>query len=152
MQRGNYEPARGTIKFNSSRKQVGRCFTSKMGGVFAWDKSQDTLRGRNAGWAPPCNAYEKEHGSHIQVPLPGVDRQDMQILFEDGVLTVKRTQGAQCGSGPSVFRSRNWGAALPGPLPSYIDPDKVSASYKDGVLVLGLPKREDAKPRRIEIT
>ena len=44
------------------------------------------------------------------------------------------------------------GAALPGPLPSYIDPDKVSASYKDGVLVLGLPKREDAKPRRIEIT
>jgi len=50
---------------------------------------QDTLRTMNAGWAPPCNAYEDEHGFHIQVAIPGVDRQDMQILFEDGVLTVK---------------------------------------------------------------
>lgn len=51
---------------------------------------QDTLRTTNgASWTPPCNAYEDEHGFHIEVALPGVDRQDMTILFEDGVLTVK---------------------------------------------------------------
>jgi len=116
---------------------------------------QDTLRTMNAGWAPPCNAYEDEHGFHIQVAIPGVDRQDMQILFEDGVLTVKGERKEH-----SVDQARRYFAQEIGRggftrsfrLPSYIDPDKVSASYKDGVLVLGLPKREEAKPRRIEIT
>jgi len=116
---------------------------------------QDTLRSMNAGWAPPCSAYEDEHGFHIQVAVPGVDRQDMHILFEDGVLTVKGERKE-----PSMDQARRYFAQEIGwggfsrsfRLPSYIDPDKVSASYKDGVLELGLPKREEAKPRRIEIS
>ena len=115
----------------------------------------DTLRSMNGGWAPPCNAYEDEHGFHIQVAVPGVDRQDMHILFEDGVLTVKGERKE-----PSMDQARRYFAQEIGwggfsrsfRLPSYIDPDKVSASYKKGVLELGLPKREEAKPRRIEIS
>ena len=116
----------------------------------------ETLRSMNAGgWAPPCNAYEDEHGFHVEVALPGLDRQDMEILFEDGVLTVK---GERKGNTPDSTRRYfaheiGWGAfSRSFRLPTYIDPEKVSASYKDGVLTLALPKREEAKPRRIEIT
>src|SRR5687768_13661225 len=50
---------------------------------------QETLRTMDiAGWAPPCNAYEDEQGYHIEVALPGMERQDISIVFEDGVLTV----------------------------------------------------------------
>jgi HSP20 family protein len=117
---------------------------------------QDTLRGLNvAGWAPPCNAYEDEHGFHIEVALPGVDRQDMNLLFEDGVLTVKgERKETGTGTGRRYFAQEiGWGGfSRSFRLPTYIDPDKVAASYKDGVLVLSLPKREEARPRRIEIT
>lgn len=115
----------------------------------------ETLRGMNAtGWAPPCNAYEDEHGFHIEMALPGVDRQDMNILFEDGVLTVKgeRKEATTETARRYFAHEMGWGEfSRSFRLPSYIDPDKVSATYKDGVLVLGLPKREEAKPRRIEI-
>jgi len=115
---------------------------------------QDTLRTMNAGWAPPCNAYEDEHGFHIQVAIPGVDRQDMQILFEDGVLTVKGERKEH-----SVDQSRRYFAQQIGwggftrsfRLPSYIDPDKVSASYKDGVLVLGYRSGKKPNPDALKL-
>ena len=117
---------------------------------------QDTLRSMNgSGWAPPCNAYEDEHGFHIEVALPGVDRQDMSILFENGVLTVKggRKETPTDNARRYFAHEMGWGSfSRSFRLPTYVDPDKGSASYKDGVLVLSLPKREEAKPRRIEIS
>ena len=117
---------------------------------------QDTLRSMNGvGWAPPCNAYEDEHGFHIEVALPGVDRQDMTIQLEDGVLTVKgeRKEASSDNARRYFTQEIGWGRfGRSFRLPTYIDPDKVSASHKDGVLMLDLPKREEAKPRRIEIT
>jgi HSP20 family protein len=117
---------------------------------------QDTLRSTNgAGWAPHCNAYEDEHGFHIEVALPGVDRQDMTILFQDGVLTVKgeRKEASRDQARRYFAQEIGWGGfSRSFRLPSYIDPDKVSASFKEGVLMLDLPKRDEAKPRRIEIS
>jgi HSP20 family protein len=117
---------------------------------------QDKLRSTNvAGWAPPCNVYEDEHGFHIEVALPGVDRHDMNILFEDGVLTVKgeRKEASSDQARRYFAQEIGWGGfSRSFRLPSYIDPDKVSASLKDGVLILHMPKRDEAKPRRIEIS
>ena len=116
----------------------------------------ETLRSMNVeGWAPPCNAYEDDHGFHIEVALPDVDRQDMNIVFEEGVLTVKgeRKEGSPDNARRYFAHEIGWGNfSRSFRLPTYIDPDKVSASYKDGVLVLDLQKREEAKPRRIEIS
>jgi HSP20 family protein len=117
---------------------------------------QDTLRTMDvAGWAPSCNAYEDEHGYHIEVALPGMDRQDISIVFEDGVLTVKgERKETSSDDGRRYFAHEiGWGDfSRSFRLPTYSDPEKVSASLKDGMLVLHLPKREEAKPRRIEIS
>jgi Molecular chaperone (small heat shock protein) len=114
----------------------------------------DTLRNMNgAGWAPPCNAYEDEHGFHVEVAVPGLSRQDMELVFEDGVLTVKGNVRAMASRIRRYFAHEiGWGAfSRSFRLPTYIDPEKVSASYKDGILTMALPKREEAKARRIEI-
>ena len=103
---------------------------------------QDTLRSTNvAGWAPPCNAYEDEQGFHVEVALPGVDRQDVNILFENGVLIVKgERKAASVDQAHRYFAQESvWGGfSRSFRLPSYIDPEKVSASLKEGVLVLDM--------------
>jgi HSP20 family protein len=116
----------------------------------------ETLRSMNgAGWAPPCNAYEDEHGFHAEVALPGLDRRDIEILIEDGVLMVK---GERKGENPENARRYfaqeiGWGTfSRSFRLPTYVDPEKVSASYKEGILTLAMPKREEAKARKIEIS
>jgi HSP20 family protein len=116
---------------------------------------QDALHVVNhpAVWEPACNTYEDEQGFWVQVALPGVDRKDINIVFEDGVLTVKgegkedvsvnRTYFAQ-EIGPGGF-SRSFR------LPNNVDPSKVAATSKDGLLTIQIPKREEAKPRQIVV-
>jgi HSP20 family protein len=62
---------------------------------------------------------------------------------EDGSANARRYVAQEIGLGPF---SRSFG------FPAYIDPDKVSAFYRDGVLGMSVPKRQKAKPRRIEIS
>ena len=116
----------------------------------------DTLRNMNgAGWAPPCNAYEDEHGFHVEVALPGLDRRDIEIVFEDGVLMVKGERKGENSENARRYFAQEIGRGAFSRsfrLPTYVDPDKVFASYKDGILIMAIPKREEAKPRKIEIT
>ena len=105
-------------------------------------------------WSPPCNAYEDEHGYWVQAALPGMERHDIQLTLENGVLTVKGqrkdenhqnrryfTQEVATGMFSRSFR-----------FPANVDPNKVVASYKEGILTIELPKREEAKPRQISIS
>lgn len=105
-------------------------------------------------WAPACNAYEDEHGFWIQAALPGMERKDIEIVLEDGVLTLKgERKGESSDSNRTYFaREIGWGSfSRSFRLPTNVDPNKASASYKEGVLTIELPKREEAKPRRITI-
>ena len=115
----------------------------------------ETLHTMNGvGWAPPCNAYEDEQGFHVEVALPGLDRRDIEIVFEDGILMVKgERKGENSENARRYFAQEiGWGAFSRSlRLPTYVDPDKVSASYKDGILTMAVSKREEAKLRRIEI-
>ena len=115
----------------------------------------DTLEAaqRSSAWNPACNTYEDEHGFWVQVALPGLDRKDIGIVFDDGVLTVK---GAAKGedSAKRTYFAREIGSgdfSRSFRLPNNVDPGKVSASYKEGLLTIEIPKREDAKPRQIVV-
>ena len=116
----------------------------------------DALRtvGAEAVWAPACNAYEDEQGFWIQVALPGMERKDIDISLEDGLLTLKgeRKEGPAESQRTYFLREIGWGPfSRSFRLPTNVDASKASATYKDGVLTIGLPKREEAKPRRITI-
>lgn len=116
----------------------------------------DALRtvGAEAAWAPACNAYEDEQGFWMQAALPGMERKDITISLEDGLLTLKGERKEEAAESKRTYFLRETES---GPfsrsfrLPTNVDANKVSATYKDGVLTIGLPKREEAKPRRIMI-
>jgi HSP20 family protein len=117
------------------------------------DDAVRAMRGQSV-WAPACNAYEDEQGFWIHAALPGLDRKDVEISIEDGVLTISGQHKPEQTSETRTYfvREMGWGAFTRSfRLPRNVDPNKVSATYKDGVLQVALPKLEEAKPRRIAI-
>jgi HSP20 family protein len=117
------------------------------------DDAVRAMRGQSV-WAPACNAYEDEHGFWLQAALPGMDRKDIEISVEDGMLQIKGERKDEPADAARTYfvREIGWGAfSRTFRLPSNVDPNKVGATYRDGVLTVELPKREEAKPRRIAI-
>ena len=113
-----------------------------------------TVRGNGTEWRPVCNVYEDERGFLIEAVLPGIEAKDAEIVYEDDVLTLKgerRAESVESGR-TSLLREMAYGRfSRSFMLPDHVDRDKVSATYKDGVLRIALPKREDTRPRRIAI-
>jgi HSP20 family protein len=108
---------------------------------------------RSSAWNPACNTYEDEQGFWVQVALPGLDRKDIEIVFDDGVLTVKG-EGKENDPLNRTYFAREIGSgdfSRAFRLPNNVDPSKVAASYKEGLLTIEIPKREEAKPRRIVV-
>ncbi|MDQ6735041.1 MAG: Hsp20/alpha crystallin family protein [Nitrospirota bacterium] len=125
---------------------------------FDVDKFLDeALRGANgsASWSPACNAYENERSYWVQAALPGLHREDIEIVVEGQVLTIKgeRKEEALKDKDKTYFvREFSRGSFVRSfKLPNTADQTKVAATYQDGVLTVELPKREETKPRRITI-
>jgi HSP20 family protein len=113
-----------------------------------------SVGGPAAAWTPRCNVWEDANGFTVKAALPGIDPQGVQIQVEDGVLTIAGERKDEPEEkGRTYFAHEiGWGAFSRSiRLPSNVDTEKVSASYKNGVLSIDLPKREEAKPRRIVI-
>jgi len=105
-------------------------------------------------WVPAVDIYETDaHEFVIKAELPAIKREDISVTFENNVLTVKGVRQAEQHSGGSVQRlERQYGSFERSfVLPSSVDGNRISASYKDGVLTIQLPQREDAKPKQIEV-
>ncbi|MGQ0810897.1 MAG: Hsp20/alpha crystallin family protein, partial [Nitrospiraceae bacterium] len=105
-------------------------------------------------WEPAYDAYEDEQGFSIQAALPGMDRKNLAITIEDGVLTVKGQRAAEEASSKRKYLVQEIHG---GPfsrsfrVPTNVDTAKVAAVYKEGMLTVTLPKREETKPRTIAI-
>lgn len=105
-------------------------------------------------WAPAVDIYEQDGNIVLKAEIPGVDPKKVDIRLENNILTlrgerlfegeVKRDQYHRVERSYGVF-SRAF------TLPSVVDQEKIKAEYKDGVLKLNLPKREEAKPKQITI-
>jgi HSP20 family protein len=123
---------------------------------FDVDKFLDeALRGTNgsASWSPACNAYEDERSYWVQAALPGLHREDIEIVVEDQVLTIKGERKEEDSKDKTYFvREFSRGSFVRSfKLPNAADQAKVTATFQDGVLTVELPKREETKPRRIAI-
>jgi HSP20 family protein len=97
-----------------------------------------------------------EHPDHflVECDLPGIDQKDIDITVAAGVLTIKGEKKQEKRSEKAkVFRKETWEGSFQRTisLPATVDAEKVEASYRDGVLRVHLPKREEAKTRRIAL-
>jgi HSP20 family protein len=105
-------------------------------------------------WAPAVDIYERKDAYLVTAELPGVGIDDMEITFEDGLLTIQG-QGnvAPDSSEELVHRSeRRYGAFRRSiTLPTHVESDAIEASTQDGVLQIMVPKAEEVHAKRIQV-
>ena len=115
------------------------------------DIYSDTAR----AWVPPVDIYETEnHEVVIKAEVPEVRKEDLKVTFENNVLTVSGDRKTDETSTQDQFRRierRHGSFTRSFTLPPSVDAASISASYKDGVLTVRLPRREDAKPKSIDV-
>lgn len=105
-----------------------------------------------ADWSPAADVYEREAEFVVVLDLPGVERTGLDVGLDENRLTV-RGQRAQAEEGAQVRRAERPAGrfARSFSLPATVEREAITAEYKDGVLRLRLPKRQERQPRRVEI-
>ena len=119
-----------------------------------FDDAFRTVDGTMLGHHLPWNVYEKDDRFWIDVAVPGLTGKDVNLNVRDGILTVSVHHEMRDGDeGPDYYvREIGWGTVSRSmKLPNYIDPDKATATSKDGILTIGFPKRAEALTREIPI-
>jgi HSP20 family protein len=127
--------------------------------IFADLRLIDDLFGRRfgngnrvAGFVPALDARETEDGYLVLVDLPGIKSEDVAVELIDQVLTISGSR-APMATGEAQRVERPSGSFVRRlTLPKGVDSEKVMAEYKEGVLEVRIPKRAEAKPKRIAIS
>lgn len=106
------------------------------------------------GWAPSVDLYEDHDSLVVQAELPGMKKEDIDISFHQGSLIISGERKGEFSSenGESSRSERFFGRfqrALD--LPKPIDVNGATATYKDGILTVKLPKTEESKPKQIAL-
>lgn len=118
---------------------------------FARGADEDLVSGN---WVPPVDVAETQEKIVVRAEAPGMRQEDIQIEFENGMLTIrgerkldKSEQGLTYHRVERVYG--NFSRSFT--LPRSVDPEKIAASYRDGILQIDVPKKEEAKPKQIRI-
>jgi HSP20 family protein len=111
--------------------------------------------GLGRGWVPPVDIFETEdHAVVLKAELPEMKREDIQLTFENSVLTIKGERKLEHETKRENYQriERQHGSfSRSFTLPATVDASKITASYKDGMLTVRLPQREEAKPKQIDV-
>ena len=106
-------------------------------------------------WVPPMDLVEADDHFVLKADLPGLRDEDVKIEVQDGTLTISGERKAEHEAGESGWYriERSFGAFSRSlTLPEHVDASAISADFRDGVLEVHIPKPEERKPQRIEIT
>ncbi len=105
-------------------------------------------------WNPTVDVYEDQNSIVLEADLPGVKPGEFELAIENNVLTLKgeRKFEKKIEEGSYHRVERSYGSFTRSfTLPSTVDVNSVGADFKDGVLKVTLPRREETKPRQIQV-
>jgi len=123
----------------------------------ALDEAFNAGRTNNRVWVPAIDAVEKKDAYLMYVELPGVDPSKIDIAFEQNVLKVRGAKHSALDAAKDgeyrVYAAERVTGAFERSihLPEFVDGEKISAEFTNGVLVVTVPKAKAAQPRRIEV-
>lgn len=110
--------------------------------------------GESLGWTPATDIYEDEEGLTLRFELAGVDPKDVDLRFENGVLTIKGERRLEQEEKRENYHrvELSYGTFNRSfSLPPTVDTERIAAESKLGVLVVHLPKKAEAKPKSIQV-
>jgi HSP20 family protein len=132
----------------SIQNELNRLFGRTYGGG-------ESGTGASGGWVPALDVFETQDRFVVAVELPGIEPAEVEVSVEDSTLTVKgqREFFYKDATDESVRRiERRYGQFTRSlTLPQTADAGKIEASFDKGVLTISVPKREEAKPRKITV-
>jgi HSP20 family protein len=105
-------------------------------------------------WAPAVDIYEQDGTLVLKAELPGVDPKEVQLNVENNVLTIRGERKLENEVKKENYHrvERAYGSFTRSfHLPNTVDTNNIKAEFKDGVLKVSLPKREEAKQKQISI-
>lgn len=105
-------------------------------------------------WMPAIDVSESGDTVTIKAEVPGMEASDIEISMVGDILTIKGQKKAEKEEKGESFHlvERSYGSFTRSVrLPAPVDPDKIEANYKQGVLTIACPKKEEVKPKAIEI-
>jgi HSP20 family protein len=106
-------------------------------------------------WLPPVDIEEDNREYIVKAELPGMKKEEVKLKVEGGTLTISGERKAEKEEKDKKYHrlERSYGTFQRSfTLPEGTQPEKISAEFKDGVLLVHLPKDEKAKPKAIEVT
>jgi HSP20 family molecular chaperone IbpA len=117
------------------------------------DKAQEPTTPMRA-FLPTADIFENEDTLTVVLEMPGVDKSNIDVDIENGVLTVEgRINFDKYKAMQPIYSEYNVGPYRRSfRISNRVDQEKIRAEMRDGVITLVLPKVEEAKPRRIEVT
>lgn len=123
--------------------------------IVRWDPFRDFGFTSGNTWVPPVDIYQTgEHELVLKAELPDLSREEIDVTVENFVLTLKGEKKLAPEVKEEQFHhiERSYGSfSRSFSLPRTVDASKVAADYKNGVLTVRLPLREEAKPRQIRV-
>ena len=135
-------------EFAQLQDRINRAFTD------AYGRSDEGLM-TSGNWVPPVDIYQNgDHEVVLKAELPDMTREDIDITVDNGTLTIRGEKKFSSEVKEEAFRriERRYGTfSRSFSLPQTVDTGKVGAEYKNGVLTVRLPLREEAKPRQIKV-
>lgn len=108
-----------------------------------------------SGWSPALDLYQSNDNVTAVVELPGMRKEDIEISLHDGALTISGERKQESESdGEKAERTERYVGTFRRSitLPTRVDANKVAATYQDGILTVTLPKAEEVKPKRIQVS
>lgn len=118
------------------------------------DHSQFSAKQNEKTWSIPCDLQESESHYLVSLDLPGIPKENIHVEFDKNQLTVtaERKEEKKEEDQTHHLIERTFGTyKRVFTLPKDVDPEKIEASCKDGVLQLAIAKAEKSKPRKIQI-
>ncbi|HJY74606.1 MAG TPA: Hsp20/alpha crystallin family protein, partial [Streptosporangiaceae bacterium] len=120
-----------------------------------WRPGQQFTSGTTpAAWAPAVDISERKDAYLVAVELPGIKPDQVEITFEDGLLTIQGERHfAHDSAEEKMHRAERYYGAFRRSitLPSHVEADKIEASAQDGVLLILVPKAKEVHAKRIQV-
>jgi len=138
-----YSPLRDLLTMND---RLNRVFDEALG--------QSTGALESGQWAPAVDLREEENQFVLQADMPGMKKEDMDIHVENSVLTIQGERRFEAEDRKDNYHriERAYGKFVRSfTLPTRVKADAITASYRDGILEVVIPKAEESKPKKIAI-
>ena len=138
-----WEPFRSNVGFES---QVNRIFNE------LFDRPQES---NLTTWAPAVDIFEGQNELVVKADLPDIKPEELDIRVENNILTIRgeRKFEKKVDEKNYLRVERSYGSfARSFSLANTVNAEAIKADYKDGVLTLTIPKREEAKPKQIKVS